>query len=134
MWLFFGCRNESQDWIFRSEMEGFLAKGTLAKLSTAFSRDASEKVYVQVRNISGVWPSVLFYFFIVVGCLAFAVYLRFIPRYIRRFPIDVQEVHSVFRRLVQSICEGIHSTLKKFIQRDNNNTRGISFLPYIAVY
>ncbi|CAN0388327.1 unnamed protein product, partial [Hapterophycus canaliculatus] len=47
MWLFFGCRNESQDWIFRREMEGFLAKGTLSRLSTAFSRDASEKVYVQ---------------------------------------------------------------------------------------
>eukprot|EP00903_Cladosiphon_okamuranus_P005985 g5907.t1 len=49
MWLFFGCRSESQDWIFRDEMEGFLAKGTLAELSTAFSRDASEKVYVQHR-------------------------------------------------------------------------------------
>lgn len=48
MWLFFGCRNESQDWIFRREMEDFLSKGTLSKLSTAFSRDASEKVYVQV--------------------------------------------------------------------------------------
>eukprot|EP00752_Nemacystus_decipiens_P018761 g16821.t1 len=49
MWLFFGCRSESQDWIFREEMEGFLAKGTLANLSTAFSRDAAEKVYVQHR-------------------------------------------------------------------------------------
>ncbi|CAN0097689.1 unnamed protein product, partial [Ectocarpus sp. 4 AP-2014] len=49
MWLFFGCRNESQDWIFRREMEGFLERGTLSKLSTAFSRDASEKVYVQHR-------------------------------------------------------------------------------------
>ena len=48
MWLFFGCRHESQDWIFREEMEGFLKKGTLAKLSTAFSRDSSQKVYVQV--------------------------------------------------------------------------------------
>lgn len=50
MWLFFGCRSESQDWIFRREMESFLAKGTLSKLSTAFSRDAAEKVYVQVRG------------------------------------------------------------------------------------
>lgn len=48
MWLFFGCRNESQDWIFRKEMEGFLSKGTLARLTTAFSRDGPEKVYVQV--------------------------------------------------------------------------------------
>lgn len=50
MWLFFGCRNESQDWIFREEMEGFLKKGTLARLSTAFSRDSSEKIYVQVMR------------------------------------------------------------------------------------
>ncbi|CBJ32514.1 conserved unknown protein [Ectocarpus siliculosus] len=47
MLLFFGCRNGSQDWIFRREMEGFLERGTLSKLHTAFSRDASEKVYVQ---------------------------------------------------------------------------------------
>lgn len=53
MWLFFGCRSESQDWIFRGEMEGFLSKGTLSKLSTAFSRDASEKVYVQVQSSLG---------------------------------------------------------------------------------
>lgn len=59
MWLFFGCRSESQDWIFRREMEGFLSKGTLSKLSTAFSRDSSEKVYVQVRcpRASGLPPS-----------------------------------------------------------------------------
>lgn len=48
MWLFFGCRHHEQDWIFREEMEGFLKKGTLARLSIAFSRDSAEKVYVQV--------------------------------------------------------------------------------------
>lgn len=52
MWLFFGCRNEKQDWIFREEMEAFLSKGVLTRLSTAFSRDTADKVYVQVQSFS----------------------------------------------------------------------------------
>lgn len=54
MWLFFGCRHREQDWIFQEEMEGFLQKGTLSRLHTAFSRDSAKKVYVQVRDTCGV--------------------------------------------------------------------------------
>jgi sulfite reductase (NADPH) flavoprotein alpha-component len=48
-WLFFGHQHEATDFFYRDEIEGFLAKGTLTKLSTAWSRDGAEKVYVQDR-------------------------------------------------------------------------------------
>ncbi len=47
IFLFFGCRKKSEDWIFKQEMEDFLKKNTLSKLFTAFSRDQEEKQYVQ---------------------------------------------------------------------------------------
>lgn len=46
--LFFGCRSESKDFYFRSEWEEMVKAGHLT-LSTAFSRDQEEKVYVQHR-------------------------------------------------------------------------------------
>lgn len=48
-WLFFGDRHEAHDFVYREELEGFLANGTLTRLDTAFSRDQAEKVYVQHR-------------------------------------------------------------------------------------
>ena len=36
--LFFGCRNEAVDFIYREELEAFAADGLLT-LHTAFSRD-----------------------------------------------------------------------------------------------
>ncbi len=47
--LFFGCRNSNEDYIYREELEGYLADGTLNALYTAFSREQAEKVYVQHR-------------------------------------------------------------------------------------
>ena len=49
MTLYFGCRHEAQDYLYRPELEGALADGTLAALRTAFSRDGPDKVYVQHR-------------------------------------------------------------------------------------
>jgi len=50
IWLFFGCRHRSQDWIFHEEMLSFLKEGILTELHTAFSRDNPEKKhYVQHR-------------------------------------------------------------------------------------
>ncbi|KAK1869843.1 hypothetical protein I4F81_012308 [Pyropia yezoensis] len=40
-WLFFGCRYEARDYLYREELEGYLADGTLTQLVTAFSRDGS---------------------------------------------------------------------------------------------
>jgi sulfite reductase (NADPH) flavoprotein alpha-component len=48
-WLFFGHQHEATDFFYRDELEAFLADGTLARLSTACSRDGKEKVYVQGR-------------------------------------------------------------------------------------
>ena len=48
-WLFFGHQHEKSDFLYRDELTEFLAAGTLSKLSTAWSRDSSEKVYVQDR-------------------------------------------------------------------------------------
>lgn len=46
-WLFFGCKHEQMDYIYREEIEAFQAKNILTGLFTAFSRDSQRKVYVQ---------------------------------------------------------------------------------------
>lgn len=52
-WLFFGCRKESADFYYRTELEGYTAwdqgKGRGLRLVTAFSRDQDAKVYVTHR-------------------------------------------------------------------------------------
>ncbi|MEJ1157168.1 sulfite reductase subunit alpha [Prosthecomicrobium sp. N25] len=48
-WLFFGHQREATDFLYREELEGLLAHGTLTRLSTAWSRDGDAKVYVQDR-------------------------------------------------------------------------------------
>ena len=50
-WLFFGEQRESADFFYREEFEQMLSEGTLTKLTTAFSRDQTEKIYVQNRMI-----------------------------------------------------------------------------------
>ncbi|MEM6408252.1 MAG: flavodoxin domain-containing protein [Pseudomonadota bacterium] len=46
-WLFFGDQHESCDYLYRDEIEGWLETGVLSELSLAWSRDGTEKVYVQ---------------------------------------------------------------------------------------
>jgi sulfite reductase (NADPH) flavoprotein alpha-component len=48
-WLFFGDQKASTDFLYKDEMDAMLATGHLTKLSTAFSRDQAEKIYVQQR-------------------------------------------------------------------------------------
>ncbi len=48
-WLIFGERNRHCDFLYESEMKGFLDRGVLTRLDTAFSRDGAEKDYVQHR-------------------------------------------------------------------------------------
>jgi len=45
--LFFGCKHEQMDYIYRDEIERFQENKTLTNLYTAFSRDGPRKVYVQ---------------------------------------------------------------------------------------
>lgn len=48
-WLIFGDQHEATDFLYRDELESLAARGQLAKLSVAFSRDQEEKIYVQDR-------------------------------------------------------------------------------------
>ncbi|KAL7273119.1 hypothetical protein RUND412_004040 [Rhizina undulata] len=48
--LFFGCRRESEDFVYKEEWQEYASKlGDSFLLITAFSRDGPEKVYVQHR-------------------------------------------------------------------------------------
>eukprot|EP00440_Ansanella_granifera_P049780 gb/GFBE01053950.1/.p1 GENE.gb/GFBE01053950.1/~~gb/GFBE01053950.1/.p1 ORF type:complete len:1885 (+),score=518.72 gb/GFBE01053950.1/:1-5655(+) len=51
MWLFFGCRNKSKDYILGDELEELSEKGVLTHLRPAFSRDGPNKVYIQDRIV-----------------------------------------------------------------------------------
>jgi sulfite reductase (NADPH) flavoprotein alpha-component len=50
-WLFFGHQHQATDFFYRDELEAFLADRTLTRLSTAWSRDGAQKVYVQDRML-----------------------------------------------------------------------------------
>ncbi len=50
-WLFFGDQKAATDFLYREELEAWQKEGVLHKLSTAFSRDQAEKVYVQHRML-----------------------------------------------------------------------------------
>lgn len=52
-WLFFGCRNPKLDFIYEKELNYFKEKGTLDKLTVAFSRDEDSPIrYIQVTIIN----------------------------------------------------------------------------------
>jgi sulfite reductase (NADPH) flavoprotein alpha-component len=48
-WLFFGDQRAATDFIYRDELETLRRDGLLSRLDVAFSRDQTEKVYVQHR-------------------------------------------------------------------------------------
>lgn len=48
-WLVFGERTRIKDFLYREEIEGWLAEGVLARLDLAFSRDQGTCLYVQDR-------------------------------------------------------------------------------------
>ena len=47
--VFFGCRTKESDFIYRQELEGYIATGDLEHLGLAFSRDQPKKIYVQEK-------------------------------------------------------------------------------------
>lgn len=48
-WLFYGHQRQATDFFYREELEAMKAEGFLNRLSLAWSRDGSEKIYVQDR-------------------------------------------------------------------------------------
>ena len=50
-WLFFGDQKAASDFLYRDELETMQTTGFLTRLDTAFSRDQTEKVYVQNRML-----------------------------------------------------------------------------------
>ena len=48
-WLFFGDQHFSYDFLYQLEWLDYLEDGILTELTTAFSRDQKEKIYVQHR-------------------------------------------------------------------------------------
>lgn len=57
-WLFFGEVSAKSCFFYKEEFEAYLADGTLTNLSTAWSRDQAEKIYVQhkmLENSAELW-------------------------------------------------------------------------------
>lgn len=50
-WLFFGEQHYVTDFLYQTEIQGFVETGSLHKVSLAFSRDQQEKIYVQHRML-----------------------------------------------------------------------------------
>ncbi len=50
-WLFFGEVNSGTCFFYKDEFDAYLADGTLTKLTTAWSRDQAEKIYVQHKML-----------------------------------------------------------------------------------
>lgn len=48
-WLVFGERSRAVDYLYRDEIEGWLESGRLQRLDLAFSRDQTQRIYVQDR-------------------------------------------------------------------------------------
>ncbi len=57
-WLLFGDQRASTDFLYRDQLETWQKDGFLTRLDTAFSRDQTEKIYVQNRmteNAAELW-------------------------------------------------------------------------------
>ncbi len=50
-WLFFGDQHFVTDFLYQSEIQNWFDTGVLTKVSTAFSRDQQEKIYVQHKML-----------------------------------------------------------------------------------
>jgi sulfite reductase (NADPH) flavoprotein alpha-component len=57
-WLFFGSQHERCDFAYEDELNAYVTEGLLARLDCAWSRDQSQKIYVQhrmIENADEIW-------------------------------------------------------------------------------
>ena len=57
-WLFFGNPHQATDYLYKEEIEQFVADQTLSRLDLAWSRDQKQKIYVQdlmLKNGAEIW-------------------------------------------------------------------------------
>ncbi|OLS40971.1 sulfite reductase subunit alpha [Bacillus sp. MRMR6] len=50
-WLFFGDQHAASDFLYQDELENYQQDGVLTRIDSAFSRDTSQKVYVQHKML-----------------------------------------------------------------------------------
>ncbi|XP_065609384.1 methionine synthase reductase [Cyrtonyx montezumae] len=53
-WLFFGCRHQDRDYLFKDELRCFLENGTLTHLKVCFSRDSSTAEVAQPKYVQDI--------------------------------------------------------------------------------
>ncbi|XP_009875666.1 PREDICTED: methionine synthase reductase-like, partial [Apaloderma vittatum] len=53
-WLFFGCRHQDRDYLFKDELRCFLENGTLTHLKVCFSRDPSTAAVAPPKYVQDV--------------------------------------------------------------------------------
>ncbi|ETI56678.1 hypothetical protein F441_00843 [Phytophthora nicotianae CJ01A1] len=95
VYLYFGCRHESKDFLYGDELRGLVASGDLTELHTAFSRDQDHKIYVQTRLAEN--KETIFDFIMNgEGCI-------YIAGSAKRMPTDVYEVLRDILRSVGKI-------------------------------
>lgn len=110
--LYFGCRKESEDFLYNEELKQYLEDGTLTKLYLAFSRDQSEKVYVThllQKNKEEIWK--------VIGEQNGHIYVCGDARNMAK------DVHNIILDVIQELGQKTKSEAESFIKKMESQRR-----------
>lgn len=114
--LFFGCRRREEDFIYKEELEQYESDGTLTHFYKAFSREGSEKVYVQhllEKHGEDMWPLIHQQKAYVYVCGATAM---------------GHDVHAALERIVERHGDQSAEDAKKYVKSLADNGRYIQEL------
>ncbi|CEG43058.1 nadph-dependent diflavin [Plasmopara halstedii] len=109
-YLYFGCRHENKDFLYRDELRGFVLTGDLTELHTAFSRDQDHKIYVQTR-LAEQKETIFDFLMKSNGCI-------YIAGSAKRMPTDVYEVLRDILRSVGKMSLGDAEKIMKTLVRN----------------